>query len=76
MKTGFLASVEMLTMKQKPISEDIIHQLTGRLTQIIHLATLFTESTHLASQRVAMSICLFVCDVSKHPLPEVVETSG
>ena len=26
--------------------------------------------------RVAMSVCMYDCDVAKHPLPGVVETSG
>ena len=28
------------------------------------------------SHRVAMSVCMYVCEVAKHPLPGAVETSG
>ena len=46
---------------------------------IIFTLRIFTASAHRADSALESrypSVCLYVCDVLKHPLPEVVETSG
>ena len=45
---------------------------------VLVLLTALVERVRVSCgiHRVAMSVCVFVCAISKHPLPEVVETSA
>ena len=46
------------------------------LSQIVGQLILFGQFSLLGAMSVFMSVCLCVCAIAKHLLPEVVETSG
>ena len=73
---GKLCKNRKMSTVQEPLN---IHIFVCSIPENGIVWCFFTESAHLVDSVIELrcpSVCVSVCDVSKHPLPEVVDTSG